>query len=264
MLVFLKLGGSLITNKNRSYTARRKTLLRLGREISAARAADPALKILLGHGSGSFGHVAAWQYGTRNGVQGKDGWRRFVEVWRQARALNQIVIEALQEASVPVIAFPPSACVIAEAGNPSQWHLDPLYAALEADLLPLVQGDTIFDRQRGGVILSTEELFEYLAPRLHPQRILIAGREAGVWADYPRCRQLVETITPANRLQVEGLIGASDSVDVTGGMTEKVAAMLRLVGKDPGLEALIFSGEEAGAVQKVLLGGSAGTMIHNH
>ncbi len=263
MLVFLKLGGSLITDKNRAYTVCRKTLARLGREIAAARAGDPQLSILLGHGSGSFGHVAARQYGIRTGVRDEDDWKGFIEVWRQARALNQIVVETLLEANVPLIAFPPSACVIAEAGKLSHWHLDPLRAALTANLVPVVQGDTVFDRQRGGIILSTEEMFEYLAPRLHPQRILIAGREQGVWADYPHCRRLIEEITPANQLQIEGLLGASAAVDVTGGMAEKVASMLRLVSQDASLEALIFSGEEAGTVQKVLRGSSAGTTIHN-
>jgi isopentenyl phosphate kinase len=55
-LVFLKLGGSLITDKNQAHTARLDVLERMAFEIAAARAQDQDLKIVLGHGSGSFGH----------------------------------------------------------------------------------------------------------------------------------------------------------------------------------------------------------------
>ena len=65
-------------------------------------------------------------------------------------------------------------------------------------MIPLVNGDTIFDDQRGGTILSTEDLFIYLARQLHPERILLAGLEEGVWADYPACTQLIGEITPRN------------------------------------------------------------------
>jgi isopentenyl phosphate kinase len=60
-MVFLKLGGSLITVKSQPHTPRLEALERLGQEIAQARLHNPNLQILLGHGSGSFGHVApAW------------------------------------------------------------------------------------------------------------------------------------------------------------------------------------------------------------
>jgi isopentenyl phosphate kinase len=54
-LHFLKLGGSLITDKNEAHTHRPDVLARLGREIAAALEQDPSIKVVLGHGSGSFG-----------------------------------------------------------------------------------------------------------------------------------------------------------------------------------------------------------------
>ena len=68
-IVFLKLGGSLITDKNSPQTPRPEVLVRLANEIQVVRSARPDLKILVGHGSGSFGHVEAKIYGTRTGVQ---------------------------------------------------------------------------------------------------------------------------------------------------------------------------------------------------
>ena len=79
-IVFLKLGGSLITNKTRVEHARVQMIHRLAREIKSARAARPDLKIVLGHGSGSFGHMAAKKYDTRAGIKQDNDWIGFAKV----------------------------------------------------------------------------------------------------------------------------------------------------------------------------------------
>ncbi len=133
-LVFLKLGGSLITDKQSASTARLDVLERLAGEIKAALGAEPDIRLVLGHGSGSFGHVPAKKYGTRQGVSTPEQWLGFAEVWEEARALNQIVIETLLAAGLPVIAFPPSAAVLAQDGKVLEWPLRPMLAALDAGL----------------------------------------------------------------------------------------------------------------------------------
>lgn len=261
-LTFLKLGGSLITDKDTPRTPRREVLARLAQEIAEVRRERPEAALILGHGSGSFGHTAARRHGTRQGVQDPAGWLGFAEVWKEARALNQIVVEALSDAGLPVIAFPPSAGVTARAGQVDHWDLEPMRAALAAGLVPLINGDTIFDEARGGTILSTEDLFIYLARQMHPQRILLAGLEEGVWADFPHCTQRIKSITPQSFSQATAQIGGSASVDVTGGMLEKVRTMLSLTQELPGLKAVIFSGMIPGQVKQALLGQEMGTIIH--
>ena len=260
-LYFLKLGGSLITDKNHPHTARPDVLKRLAKEIHTAMTAQPDLRLVIGHGSGSFGHVPARKYNTRNGVQSSSEWAGFLEVWKEARALNQVVLDNLAGSGLPVIALPPSACVTATDGQVTAWDLAPLQSALTAGLVPLVNGDTVFDTHRGGTILSTEELFFHLARRLKPKRIALAGIEAGVWADYPARSQLIESIEPSRFEQVVGQLGGSSAVDVTGGMLSKVRTMLDLLVEVPGLEILIFSGLVPGNVSQVLSGSEIGTRI---
>jgi isopentenyl phosphate kinase len=261
-LIFLKLGGSLITDKSVPRTPRLEVLRRLVQEIAEARGANPALSLLLGHGSGSFGHVPARQYGTRQGVRTSEQWRGFAEVWREANALNRLVVDALYEAGLPVVSFPPSASVTARDGQVAAWDITPLRAALEAGLLPVVQGDVIFDTIRGGAILSTEEIFEHLARHLHPARLLLAGIEPGVWKIHPPLSDMIYSeITPENLAEVLPALGGSQTTDVTGGMASKVGQMLALVQALPGLEVLIFSGLKPGLVREALLGGMEGTKI---
>jgi len=260
-LEFIKLGGSLITEKDRPGTPRLNVLDRIAAEIAAALREDKTLRLVLGHGSGSFGHYPAQRYGTRSGVHTPEEWLGFAEVWQQAAQLNRLVVEALVSAGMPAIAFPPSASVIAQDGKVASWDLSPIQSALQVSLLPVIYGDVVFDTLRGGTILSTEDLFSHLAPHLHPHRILLAGIESGVWADYPERTQLVSEITPHNLPLVAPGLSGSAATDVTGGMASKVQLSLELVSQNPNQQVLIFSGEQPGYVQRALLGDRLGTLI---
>lgn len=262
-LIFLKLGGSLITDKSRPHTPRLEVLARLAYEIAAARQSNPTLRLLIGHGSGSFGHVPAQRYGTRQGVRTPQEWQGFVKVWKAAAALDHIVVEALTSAGISAVALPASASLAASDGKVTTWNWLPIASALQAGLAPVVYGDVVFDQVRGGTIFSTEDLFKFLAAQLHPQRLLLAGLEDGVWLDFPQRTKLVSHITPHNMPSLKQALGESASVDVTGGMQSKVMQMLDLVKKNPGLEVIIFSGDKPGNVQRALLGEDLGTRIGN-
>lgn len=265
-LIFLKLGGSLITDKSRPYTARVEKIRELAEQIARALREQPALRLLLGHGSGSFGHTAAREYRTREGVPPESPeagryWQGFAEVGYQARRLHVLVMDALREADAPALSLPPSAAVVARDGKVERWDLEPLQRALSAGLLPVIHGDVVFDRARGGTILSTEELFAHLAHALRPQQILVAGLEAGVWADFPARTRLVEQIEPGAFAGIRTGVGPAVGADVTGGMAEKVRLLVGLCAELPGLTARIFSGEEPGNLLRALRGEAPGTLI---
>ncbi len=261
-LVFLKLGGSLITDKTRPYTARLEKLDSLAAELASVLTENPDLHLVLGHGSGSFGHAAANRHATHLGVSTPEAWRGFAEVWYQASALNRLVIEALHHAALPAVTFSPVASVTARAGKVFTWDHSPVQAALLNGLLPVVHGDVAFDEVRGGTILSTEDLFAHLARQLHPDRILLSGLEAGVWADFPTRERLLAEITPADISHLSLNFGVAAGTDVTGGMHSKVTGMLALVEEIPDLEICIFSGEQPGNLRRALLGENPGTRLH--
>ncbi len=261
-LIFLKLGGSLITDKAHPHTHLPSVLNRVAEEIAAAWEQQPDLRLVIGHGSGSFGHIPGKKYGTRQGVRTERDWVGFAEVWSEARALNQLVIEALQGVSLPVIAFPPSGSILACNGQPLEWDSRPIFAALQHRLLPLVNGDVVFDTQLGGTILSTEDVFLSLAHTLHPQRILLAGVEEGVWADFPRRSHLAREITSTSYPQLAKVLEGSQAVDVTGGMLAKVRSMLELIQQEPGMEVWVFSGRKPDSIRQAIIGDLSGTRIH--
>lgn len=259
--ILIKLGGSLITDKQQPMTPRLDQLQNISSELADAYRTMPGINLVIGHGSGSYGHAVASQHKTQLGGTDQSYWRGFIEVWTAAHALDQIVLQHLNAAGLPVIAFPPSAGVIASHGDIIQWDLSPMEFALSHGLIPVVQGDVIFDVKLGGTILSTESIFQYLAKHWHPERILLAGSDRGVYQDSNQPDQIIPHITPSNIGQILPAISGSNSADVTGGMLSKVQMMLELVQNIPSVEVFIFSGAESGNIKKAIAGECPGTLI---
>ena len=260
-LIFIKLGGSLITDKSSPGVVRREIIDSACREIQEYLARSPEVKLILGHGSGSFGHVPAEVHRTRAGVTSSEGWRGFAEVWQQAARLNWILSERMAAAGIPVISFPPSATVTARNRAITRWETKPILYALNAGLVAVTYGDVVFDEALGGTVLSTEDLFDYLARTFSPARILLAGNEEGVWLDFPARSQLIRDIKPEDLESILPHLGSAEGFDVTGGMAEKVRRMAVLVGELPSLEAVIFSGARPENFREALSGGPIGTRI---
>lgn len=266
-LQFVKLGGSLITEKDApEATLRPEVLARLVDEISAAKEVDPTLRILLGHGSGSFAHRPAKKYQTRTEVSQAEGWRLFVETWREAARLNRFVMDALAAANLSAMAFPASAGAMANDGFVMNWALEPIETALSVGLMPVVYGDVAFDyytpSRPHGTILSTETLFYHLAQALQPRSILLTGVEAGIYADYPQNKNLLPTLGRRQSDQlINTLLGSAAEIDTTGGMVTKVGLMLGLLEDNLEIDIRVFSGLEPGNLQAALAGEAVGTRL---
>lgn len=248
-LVFVKLGGSVITDKRRANTVHEDVLSRLAAEIGAARTEGIIGQLVVGHGSGSFGHWAARSYGTRDGVRTPREWRGYARVAAAAGRLNRLVTDAFLDAGVPVLSLQPSASARCEDGALRFVDTRPIGAALEQGLVPLVYGDVALDAVRGGTIISTEDIFVFLAGQMEPARILLVGEAPGVIGVDGH---VVPRITPSTVDHVRHALAGASGVDVTGGMIDKVMRMIDLVKYHPLTLVHLVSGTTPGLLGEVL------------
>jgi isopentenyl phosphate kinase len=264
--LFLKLGGSLITDKTREQTPRPRVIRRLAQEIRRALDERPEIQLLIGHGSGSFGHFVGRRYRTREGLVNDQSWRGYAETGAAAARLNRLVTDLLLEAGVPALSVQVSASALCRDGELVRLETRPIVTALENDLVPLVFGDVALDQVRGCTIVSTEEIFGYLVDVLHPTRIILAGEVDGVYDRDPLRHsgaRPIAQIDARNFEQILRRLGASHGVDVTGGMLAKVREMVSLARRMPGLSIRLITGAEPGRVGQALCASPAagGTQI---
>ncbi|MDW8146830.1 MAG: isopentenyl phosphate kinase [Roseiflexaceae bacterium] len=256
MIALVKLGGSIITDKTRQECANVDTIRRLAGELrQAIDAAD--MRIIVGHGSGSFGHIYAQRYGVHRGLAPDADWMGFALTSAAALRLNRIVVDELLAVGIPALALQPSATLVARGGQLARWNTDALERALDHRLVPVIHGDVAFDEIQGSAIISTEQLLAHLAmlPSFRPTRIVLVGK-SGVYTADPRSNPHAERIARIDERNITDVLagaGGSHGIDVTGGMRSKVELMWQLVQTIPSLQVYLI-GPAPGLLHRALLG----------
>ncbi len=252
-LVMVKLGGSLITDKRGESAAREDVIERLGREIAAAL---PRMweKLVVGHGSGSFGHAAAARHGIGRGPVAAGSEAGVSETAYQAARLHELVVGSLRDADLAPFSWAPSSAMIMRSGRPVKASIEPLALALEGGLLPVTSGDVVMDHEWGAAICSTEQALRTLHGRLkrrgfRVRRALWLGVTGGI---YDSVGEPIPRIDRGNFSEVRRGIGAAEGTDVTGGMMLRLETVRWFQRR--GVESWIVDGRVPGLLEAGLLG----------
>lgn len=262
-LILVKFGGSVITDKKKSYFLRRGTLARLVKEIGEAR---KKLKgnLIIGHGAGSFAHIPAHKYRTKEGIIDKNSVYGLSVTGEAARMLNAIVVQNFVSQKIPALSFSPLSFLTSDRQVLLKSYIDPIYFLLSIGSIPVVYGDVIMDKSRGFTIFSTEKVFSVIIDALHKKyrmKVILVTDVDGVHDDKGKN---IPRVTPGNFRLVKKAILGSGSVDVTGGMLHKVEESLELA-KKYNVETLIINGNVEGNLKKAILGKKVtSTFISKH
>ena len=242
MTVVLKLGGSVITDKDAPETVDDDAL---GAAVDAIAAADPD-RLVLVHGGGSFGHVAA----ADRGISREAGSRDAADVWAvhdAMRRLNDAVLRRLHDAGVAAVPVHPLSVAARDEGDALALPLDSTATLLAEGFVPVLHGDVVGHAGAGATVVSGDELVTRLAAGLDADRVGLCSTVTGVYDD----GEVIPRITEFDA--VADAVGGSESTDVTGGMAAKGRALL-----DLDAPAHVFGPESLSAF---LAGEPAGTVI---
>jgi isopentenyl phosphate kinase len=260
-LIFIKLGGSLITDKSTPYTPKLDVIDRLSQEIVEARK-EKNFNLILGNGAGSFGHTSAKKYRTIEGFLDKESQYGFCRVHNDAAQINKLVINSLLIAGEKVFSIAPSSCFLGIKSKISDSYLKVVKKLLEYNLVPVFYGDVAIDIEKGCCILSTEDTLLYLAKKLKPQKIILANKVDGVFTDDPvknEDARLIPQINRKNWNKIKKYLKGSDGIDVTGGMLQKVEKSIQMA--QAGFKVQIINGLKPDYLKRALLGETLGTQI---
>jgi isopentenyl phosphate kinase len=249
-VVLVKLGGSLLTDKTRPYTPRPAVMERLADEVARVWSSLQG-RLVLAHGSGSFGHEAAQDTGFA-AAEAEVSADAISRTQHAAHRLHRLVIDVLRDAGLPAVSFAPSSLLVTDEGHPASLHAEPVHRGLEQGILPVTFGDVTLDRTHGGAICSTETILRALAGALRAQELPVGpalwfGDTEGV---YDETGTVIDTIVPAEAEATLSTATGSDAPDVTGGMRHRVETALALA-RD-GTASLIAGGEPAGRLEQAL------------
>ncbi len=255
----IKIGGSVITDITMQKAAKPETIIKIFNELK------PHLKnvrMVVGHGSGSFAHVPAHKYKVNQGisVSSTEG----ASITQDAAAqLHRIVIGCAVSTGVNPLSFAPSSGALSNDGKIAVWDLSPMIKALELGFLPITYGDVVLDKSKGFSIASTEEVFRHIAKTIKPKKIIIGTDVGGIFDSDPKVNKdakLIKEVNPENVNEILNYAGSSTKIDVTGGMKTKLEYLYNM-SKQTGAVCQIVDLTITGNLKKVILGGNIGTLI---
>jgi isopentenyl phosphate kinase len=226
--VILKIGGSVITDKNGELAARTEVINRISEEIAKAN----VKKLVIIHGGGSFGHPTAQKYGIKEGLHEDSQKVGFAETHHVMTVLNGLLMDSLVWHNIPAISLAPSCCVLTENGRIKSFDETILRTYLNMGFKPVLYGDSTLDEKLGFTILSGDQLVSHLAIKLNASRIVIGVDTDGIYSADPKIDKNAKLYThldfeELNRLKTG--LGKSKSADVTGGMPGKIAELIPAV-----------------------------------
>ncbi|THE63662.1 acetylglutamate kinase [Salinadaptatus halalkaliphilus] len=254
-MIVLKLGGSVITEKDRPETLDGAALERVADVIAATRerAADGAAGnlgdegLVIVHGAGSFGH----HHANAHGVTTTDGTHdptAIHDIHGSMKTLNTFVMSRLLERAVPVVPVHPLSMAHCNADGDLELPTGQLETLLADGFVPVLHGDLVAHAGEGTTVVGGDRLVARIATDLEADRIGLCSTVPGVLDESDAVIDEIDAYD-----DVADVLGDSDATDVTGGMAGKVRTLLELEG-----EASIFGADD---LEAFLTGAQPGTTI---
>lgn len=243
----IKLGGSVITDKSQYKTFNREQAARLCREI-----AESGRSAIIVHGAGSFGHVLAKRYAIQNGMVDFMQVPAAAQVHHDAMELGMLFTQLLIENGIPAASVAPGNCFVMENGKLVVNDTEAIRAMSHIGIMPVMFGDVVMDRKRGFGICSGDQIMELMADMFKPDRVIFVSDIDGLYTSNPKTDPDARFIPEVTEATMDEISSVSDVDDVTGGVRNKMEAMLRMCGE--GRDCVLVNGTVPGRLLALMKG----------
>jgi isopentenyl phosphate kinase len=216
-MILIKLGGSIITNKEKPLSPRKKTVENIVKNLKKIK--EP---IIIVHGGGSFGHYWSVKYDMHTKPKKYDV--HGVAIIKNSMIdLNKIILEAFIKNKLNPYSLPPTDFMY--GNTPISKKVKEIENIAKSELIPITYGDALWYGNKKTYILSGDKIMTYFSKILKPKLSIFALNEEGLYSDLKTKKIIYE-------LNGENPTISENKMDVTGGMTRKVeeATMIAKMG----------------------------------
>ena len=252
-MIILKIGGSILTNKDsRQSEVDAMSLERVASEIRASMDSSPKQLIVV-HGAGSFGHPPAKKHRIGEEFDKSEYPQKrlgFCEIQNEVKKLNMFICEAFISKGLPAVALPASAFITATGKRITDGNLDLFKNYLKKGFIPVIYGDVVLDNDLEFCVISGDQLIQYLAKSLNPRQVILGTDVDGVYNKNPKTHDDAIFFEKFTSLEDLDTLEGTTNVDVTGGMVGKIKELLYLA--DLGIESKIINAETEDNIFKAL------------
>ncbi len=246
-MILIKLGGSVITDKSQYKKFNKEQTARLCREI-----AESGRATIIVHGAGSYGHVLAKKYAIQNGLVDFGQVAPAAMVHHDAMELGLLVTSELMAVGIPAASLSPGSCFVMDEGRIVVSDEEVIRRMSHVGIMPVTHGDVVMDRQKGFAIVSGDEMMEVMARIYNPERVVFVSDIDGLYDSNPKENTDARLIPEVTQEVLDGVSSEEDVADVTGGVRNKMEAMLRMC--SPDRDCVLVNGTVPGRLLSLLRG----------
>jgi isopentenyl phosphate kinase len=226
-MILIKLGGSIITNKQRPLSARTSAIDKIAKQLKKIQ--EPFIVV---HGGGSFGHYWSVKYGMHTKPARYD--LRGVSIVKNSMIeLNKIVLDCFVKNKLAPYCLPPTDFMDGDKPIPSK--VKEIKKIAESGLIPVTYGDALWYGGKKSYILSGDRIMGIVAKSLRPRLAVFVLNVDGLYADL-KTKKLIHNMKD-DQVSIQGI-----SMDVTGGMKRKVQEATRI--SKMGLKVFFVNGNK--------------------
>ena len=206
-MIIIKLGGSIITDKERPLSPRKKVVENIVKNLKKIN--EPMIVV---HGGGSYGHYWSVKYDMHTKPKKYD-MHGVAIVKNSMIELNKIILDVFTKNKLNPYSIPPTDFM---SGNkPITKKIKEIENIAKSGLIPITYGDALWYGNKKTYILSGDKIMTHLSKILKPRLIIFALNEDGVYSDLKNKKLIHE-------LKGENPKISENKMDVTGGMTRKI------------------------------------------
>jgi isopentenyl phosphate kinase len=174
----------------------------------------------------------------------------FCEIQNAVKELNMHICSAFIKEGLPAVAIPASGFMTATNKRITEGNLDSFKRYLAKGFIPVIYGDVVLDDELEFSVISGDQLIQYLAVNLSPDRVILGTDVDGVYSKNPKTHDDAIFFDRFSSLDDLDSLEGTTNVDVTGGMVGKIKELLYLA--DLGIESKIINAEVENNIFKVL------------
>ena len=236
-MILIKLGGSIITNKEKPLSPRRKTIDKILKEVGKIK--EP---IIIVHGGGSYGHYWSVKYNMHT-KPAKTSPKGVAIVKNSMVELNKIILDSAVKNKVNSYCLPPTDFM---NGNKSiKSKILTINDIAKSGLTPITFGDALWFGQKKSYILSGDVIMTTIAKVLKPKLSLFVLNVDGVYSDLKTKKLIHDFKKETPKIQ-------NNTMDVTGGMTRKITESNKMA--RAGLKVFFVNGNKPKTISDAILG----------
>ena len=246
-MILIKLGGSIITNKDRPLSARRKTIDNIMKQIKKIK--EP--KIIV-HGGGSYGHYWSVKYDMHTKPANYD--MRGVSIVKNSMVeLNKIILDVAVKNRINAYCLPPTDFM--NGNKPIKNKILTINDISKSGLTPVTFGDALWFKQKKSYILSGDVIMSTIAKVLKPRLSIFILNVDGVYSDLKTKKLIYDFKKDKPKI-------ARNSMDVTGGMTRKITEANKMT--KSGMKVFFVNGNKPKRISDAVSGKKfEGTMFRS-